>query len=246
MMIEDEKKCCDVAFPLNPDDLCNIHSGLVYNLGAFRRHRDGYGRAEDGAWGLCRGERFWGEDVWQGRITPPRGTDDGCWHGAIDLVPRGGKQLAVCAVAAGEVVRRSVKSAGNYSAVLVRHEVEGLKFYAIYQHLAGRGLPAVGRELEPGDVIGRLAPLSGGVHLHFELHSPVDLWDYARIDAATARGFYIAYTEQNRLRSQFSARFLPDDLVPHFCYNGWAWLAHRQGMVLPDIKPANSNFLEVS
>lgn len=230
-----EKDSLDVTFPLNPDDLCNIHSGLVYNLQAFRRHRDGYGRAEDGAWGLSRGKRVYGEDVWQGKVIPPRGTDDGCWHGAIDLVPRGGKQLAVYAMAAGVVVRRSVKTGGNYCAVLVRHKMEELHFYTIYQHLAGRGLPAVGRELAQGDIVGRLAPLSGGVHLHFELHSAVDLWDFARIDPTTARGFYMEYTAQNKLRSQFSSRFMPDDLEPHFCYNGWAWLAHRQGIVLPDI-----------
>jgi murein DD-endopeptidase MepM/ murein hydrolase activator NlpD len=226
----------DVCFPIYPDELCNIHSGLVYNLQAFRRHRDGFGRAEDGAWGLSEGKRFWGGDVWLGRVIPPRGTDDGCWHGAVDLVPRAGEQLPVCSVAAGEVVRRSVKSSGNYSAVLVRHEVDGLWFYAIYQHLSSRGLPAVGRELAPGDSIGRLAPLGGGVHLHFELHAAVDLWDYARLDAVTTRGFYIEYTEQNKLRSQFSSRFLPDDLATHFCYNGWAWLAHRMGMELPNLK----------
>jgi len=238
MMIEDEKTSCDVTFPLAPDVLCNIHSGLVYNLQAFRRHRDGYGRAEDGAWGQYRGERFYGEDVWQGRIIPTRGTEDGCWHGAIDLVPRGGKQLPVHAVAAGVVVRRSVKSGGNYSALLVQHEMDGFHFYAIYQHLAARGLPAVGRELSRGDILGRLAPLSSGVHLHFELHSPADLWDYTRIDPVTARGFYIEYTAQNKLRSQFSSRFLPEDLEQNFCYNGWAWLAHRQGMSLPGIRLA--------
>jgi murein DD-endopeptidase MepM/ murein hydrolase activator NlpD len=234
----EEKTSSDVCFPLSPNDLCNIHSGLVYNLQAFRRHRDGFGRAEDGAWGLCDGARFWGEDVWQGRVIPPRGTDDGCWHGAIDLVPRSGKQLTVHAVAAGEVVRRSIKASGNYSAVLVRHEVDGLQFYAIYQHLASQGLPAVGRELASDDILGRLAPLSGGVHLHFELHAALDLWDYARIDSTVARGFYMEYTEQNKLRSQFSSRFLPNDLTPHFCYNSWAWLAHRQGMALPDISIA--------
>jgi hypothetical protein len=118
-------------------------------------------------------------------------------------------------LATGVVVRRSIKSSGNYSAVLVRYAVDELHFYAIYQHLAGRGLPAVGRELARGDAIGRLAPLSGGVHLHFELHSPVDLWDYTRIDTATAPGFYMEYTAQNKLHSQFSARFLSANLEPH-------------------------------
>jgi murein DD-endopeptidase MepM/ murein hydrolase activator NlpD len=115
----------------------------------------------------------------------------------------------------------------------VEHQLEEQLFYAIYQHLSGRGLPAVSRLLAPGDVIGMLAPLSNGVHLHFELHSAADLWDYARIDPAIARGFYLEYTAQNKLRSQFSSRFLPDDLEPHFCYNGWAWLAHCMGMALP-------------
>lgn len=227
----------NTCHPLVPQSVVNIHSAFLYNLESFRGMRDGFGRSREGAWGKSAGKLCFGEDVWSGRIIPKHGgTGDGYWHGAVDVVPRGQKRLPVWMVADGVVVSKFAQ------ALITQHEWQDKTYYVFYQHIVPFAGLEAGQKIKAGTQIGRLKYLSGGIHLHFELHSAQELWQGCAEDVKM-RGFYIDYGLKHLraagLHGQFSRDSLPEEIrTRDLCYNGLAWLVWLRGEMGKKEEPA--------
>ena len=113
----------------------------------------------------------------QGAITgtfgcPPSRYIPGLHHDGIDIANAIG--TPIYATAAGIVERKGFEADGFGYFVMLRHNINGERFYSIYAHLAGPSPKAVGEFVNQGDVIGSMGNTgrSTGPHLHFGLISP--------------------------------------------------------------------------
>ncbi len=113
----------------------------------------------------------------QGAVTstfgcPPSMYIPGLPHDGIDIANSIG--TPIYATAAGIVERKGFEAGGFGYFVLLRHNINGERFYSVYAHLAGPSPRSVGEFVNQGDVIGSMGK-SGwatGPHLHFGLLSP--------------------------------------------------------------------------
>lgn len=214
--------------PLN--DIQIPHSALIYNLNHTTRDkkvygRDAFGRFRSGAWGRdLAGNEVFGKDVWAGYHPPfDLSAPDGAWHGATDLM---GDIQVVHSIAPGEVkVRRPNDNYGGFLAIM--HDLpNGGHFLAVYRHLISNYPEGI--IVKEGEPLGRLADING-VHLHLEILSLVDLWDYERMDEEEAKGFFIRYARSDgNLRSQMSTSWLAACGItyPCFTYVGLKFIEH--------------------
>lgn len=84
------------------------------------------------------------------------------------------------ATAAGIIQEKGWHGGGFGHFVLVRHDLNGQRFYSIYAHLSSASGRSVGEYVNQGDVIGSMGNtgFSTGSHLHFGLLS--DSYDYTK------------------------------------------------------------------
>lgn len=128
-------------------------------------------------------------------------------HDGVDIANVLGTPIK--ATAAGVVQEKNFHGGGFGHYVLLRHDLEGQRFYSIYAHLNGPSNRNVGEYVNQGDVIGSMG-CSGftvggyngrcGVHLHFGLLS--DSYDYTR-------NVGCAWGGSNYSRCYDPARFIP-------------------------------------
>ena len=103
---------------------------------------------------------------------PPSIYFPGLPHDGIDIHNAVG--TPIYATAAGIVERKGFEAGGFGYFVLLRHNINGERFYSVYAHLAGPSPRAVGEFVNQGDVIGSMGQTgwANGPHLHFGLISP--------------------------------------------------------------------------
>ncbi len=113
----------------------------------------------------------------QGAVTstfgcPPSMYIPGLPHDGIDIANSIG--TPIYATAAGIVERKGFEAGGFGYFVLLRHNINGERFYSVYAHLAGPSPRSVGEFVNQGDVIGSMGKTgwATGPHLHFGLLSP--------------------------------------------------------------------------
>jgi murein DD-endopeptidase MepM/ murein hydrolase activator NlpD len=218
-----------MRYPLDMDKVSNVHSGMVYNLNCFRNNRDEYGYQKGGAWALRKGKLIYGDDIWDGKIDPAvfpsyktAGIDDNTWHGAIDIVARGGELLTVYAIAAGVVVGKATSDTLG-QAITIRHSAGGKTFFVTYQHIVRTKVFSIGDKVKGGDVLGHLYPFHEGVHLHMEtLDMTGTLWEVTTLHPRRWNTFYMEYKKGKRPTSQFGESYLNNCGItyPCFVYNG--------------------------
>ena len=80
----------------------------------------------------------------------------------------------VYAVLPGVITRSGFISQRGYTVIINHGIINGRKVTTLYQHLHKSGLPAVGRRVDAGTIIGQMGRSGMGsdmaVHLHFELY----------------------------------------------------------------------------
>lgn len=133
-------------------------------------------------------------------------------HNGIDFACPTGTRII--AVAPGQVTQVRTDDTGYGHHVRVVHEVDGVRFTAIYAHFS-RNMVEVGQQVELGTVLG----LSGntgnstGPHLHFEIRPESEVHPGTFVSGAYAvdpEPFFVAYTpDQTPAAILYAARVLP-------------------------------------
>lgn len=126
-------------------------------------------------------EETWSWSEWE--FTDPEGQGRE-YHLALDLQSEDGS-LDILAAADGTVVfgRDSAqKTSGNGYKVVIEHELDGVKVYSFYAHLASvDDMPTVGTEVKQGDRIGTMGTTGTSSkknpHLHFAVYKANQRYD---------------------------------------------------------------------
>lgn len=226
-----------VNYPVNMDMVYKVHSGLIYNY-IQRKPRDKYGRYGDGILCYYNGVALSGEDLWRktNKDFPPIGTEYGCWHGAVDIVPKGGQTLPVYAIADGVVVGRATGTYGQSMMIKYEDLIQDAPIFTVHQHIKYLPELTIGTIVKAGQKIGKMAAISA-VHCHFEFMTNAHLKNDSQVPYA--KDFYFPYKAEHRPWSQFTKSDpaqKPDYLergglyFPSYCYNGIKAIEYLAGL----------------
>ncbi len=99
-------------------------------------------------------------------------------HAGIDMVAQGSDRI----LAAEDGLVIFSKSAGGSGNTVIIGHADGT--FTVYRHMTGANMPALGSEVQQGDVIGQMGSTgnSTGKHLHFELRTAQNVAVTPRIE----------------------------------------------------------------